>query len=92
MTVTVVFRRDENNRVNTFIYQDSPEFRNYGDYADLAPHEVLELLTRLGTNQQASEHILELVLQQRPTFQRRQFHLSVAQEAQVRQQFFPGQW
>lgn len=92
MTVTVVFRPDENNRVNTFIYQDYPEFRNYGDYADLAHHEVLELLNRLGANQQVSENIPELILEQPPTFQRRQFQLRVAQEAQVRQQFFPGHW
>jgi len=43
VTVIVAFRRDEdNNRVKSFIYQDHPQFRNYGDYADLAQHEVLE--------------------------------------------------
>jgi hypothetical protein len=92
MTVTVVFRRDENNRVNTFIYQDAPEFRNYGDCADLAHHELLELLARLGANQQASQNILELVLQGPPTVQRRRCQLSEAQAAKVRQQFFPGPW
>jgi hypothetical protein len=64
MTVTVSFWRDEDNRVKTFIYQDSPQFRNDGAYADFAHHEVLELLNRLESNQQDSEHLLRLVLQQ----------------------------
>lgn len=92
MTVTVAFRRDEDNRVKTFVYQDSPEFRDYGDYADLEHHEVLELLNRLALNQQDSERLLELVLQRPATVQRRQFNLTAAQETQLRQQFFPGRW
>jgi len=91
MTVTVSFWRDQDDRVKTFIYQDSPQFRNDGAYADLAHHEVLELLSRLGLSQQDSEQLLQLVLQQPPTVRRRQFNLSPDQEAQVRQ-FFPGPW
>lgn len=89
MTVTVTFKRDENSRVMTFIYQDDPEYKHYGDCTDFAHHEVLELLNRLGANQQDSENILEQILQQ-PVL-RRQFQISAAQEVTVRQ-FFPGHW
>jgi hypothetical protein len=63
-----------------------------GDHADLADHEVLELLSRLGLNPQQSEGLLESVLQQPPTVRRRQFELNQEREAQVREQFFPGEW
>jgi hypothetical protein len=93
ITVTVSLRRDEdNNRVKAFIYQDAPEFRDYGDYADLAQHEVLELLDRLGLNQQESASLLGLVLQEPPSVRRRQFQLSPEQETKVRGQFFPSSW
>ena len=93
MIVTVSFWRDEdnNNRVRTIIHQDDPQRRDNGDYADLERHEVLELLNRLGLNQQESEGFMGLVLAQPPTVRRRQFQINQGQEAQVRQ-FFPGNW
>jgi hypothetical protein len=42
--VSITFVR-EDNRVKTFIYQDSPDYRPYGDYDTLENHEVLELLS-----------------------------------------------
>ncbi len=93
ITVTVSLMRDEdNNRVKAFIYQDSPEFRDHGDYTVLQQHEVLELLNRLGLSQQGAENLLEQVLQEPPTVRRRQFQLSPERETQVRGQFFPGPW
>jgi hypothetical protein len=92
MTVTVSFwaLHDEANRVRTFIYQDAPEFRTDGEFADFPPYEVLELLHRLGASDRHSQNVLELVLWQ-PGVQRRQFILNVAQEAQARL-FLSGNW
>jgi hypothetical protein len=93
MTVTVSLKLDEDtHRVKAFIYQDAPEFRSHGDYIDLAQHEALELLNRLGLSPHDSQGFLEQVLSVPQSIQRRQFELSAAQEAQVRQQFFSGAW
>lgn len=92
MVVTVTFIRDDDGRVDTFIYQDHPEHRDDGDKANLAPHEALELLNRLGLTQPISENLLELVLSQPTRVRRRQFELDAQHEIQLRQQFFPGPW
>ena len=89
-TVSVTFMRDENGRLKTFIYQDSPEFRHDGDYADLAMHEVLQLLNHLGLKEGDAENFLQQVLKHKTV--RRQFQLGPEQETQVRQQFFSGHW
>jgi len=75
-----------------FIYQNSPEFRDYGDYADLEHHETLEFLNCLGLNQEDSSDLLAVVLKQPPIAQRRQFQLTSQQEAEIRQRFFSGPW
>jgi hypothetical protein len=87
--VTITFVR-EDNRAKTFIYQDAPAYRPYGDYDTLGNHEVLELLSVLGLAQEAAEALLEQILQQKTL--RQQFKLGAEQEAQVRKQFFPAKW
>jgi len=90
VTVTFWALPGEGQLVRTFIFQDDPDFRLVGDYADLPQHEVLEFLSRLGVNPQDSQSILELVLQQ-PTVQRRRFNLNATQEVQARR-FLSGNW
>ncbi len=93
MTVTVSFLvlPGDIKRVKTFIFQDAPEFRTVGDHVDLALHEVLEFLNRVGVSEQDSQRILELVLEEPVTVQRKRFDLNTAQEAQARH-FLPGNW
>jgi hypothetical protein len=93
VTVTVSFLvlPGEIKRVRTFIFQDAPEFRNVGDHVDLPLHEALEFLNRIGVGQQDSQRILELVLQEPVTVQRKRFDLNTAQETEARR-FFPGNW
>jgi len=43
-------------------------------------------------NEQQSESLLELVLQEPATVHRRQFQVGEEQETQLCQQFFPGHW
>ena len=93
MTVTVSFLvlPGDVKRVRTFIFQDAPEFRTVGDHVDLALHEVLEFLSRIGASEKDSKRILEVVLQEPVTVQRRRFDLNTAQEAGARH-FLPGNW
>lgn len=90
--ITVAFHALNNeDRIRVFISQDAHEPRTQGNPADLERHEVLQLLSMLGVNQQDSENILGLILRP-PAVETRQFDLTAAQEAEVRSFFHPGTW
>jgi hypothetical protein len=93
VTVTVSFLAlpGDIKRVRIFIFQDAPEFKTVGDHVDFPLHEVLEFLSRIGVNEKDSQRILELVLHEPVTVQRKRFDLNAAQEAGARH-FFPGNW
>jgi len=93
MTVTISFLvlPGDVKRVRTVIFEDAPEFKTEGDHADLALHEVLEFLSRIGVSAQDSERILEQVLHEPVTVRRKRFELNAAQVAESRR-FLPGNW
>ena len=88
ISVTVTFfALPSDGRVKTFIYQDSPEYKMTGAFADLQNHEVLDLLHRLGiNNEEERNNLLEAVLESRRAI-RRQFQLSPDQISEVKQWF-----
>ena len=73
--------------MKTFIYQDSPEYKVTGASADLQNHEVLDLLHKLGiNNEEERNNLLDAVLESRRAI-RRQFQISAEQIHQIRRWF-----
>ena len=81
---------EQPDRVQTFVFEDAPQYKNTGDQAHLAPNEVRELLAALGLNEQQGNQLLETILQEQG-IQRRRFNISEEQAGRVRN-FFPNGW
>jgi hypothetical protein len=76
----------------TFVFQDEPEFRHTGDYADLRGGELLQLLEATGLTENDAGNVLDTVLEMRVGHIYRLQRRLNDQQARAVRHFFPHGW